>query len=67
MARFAVYKKQTLSEEEVNQKKKNDNNDTNYYLRLEIEEDKILKSWKIPSRTGEQSQAIMYGQDLPFL
>ena len=65
MPRFAVYKKQTLSKEEQQK------NDTDYYLRLEIEEAKILKSWKIlqsiPCETGDQSQAIMYRQDLPSM
>ncbi|MDQ3969056.1 MAG: hypothetical protein M3275_11760, partial [Thermoproteota archaeon] len=64
MPRFALYNQQVLSEEEQQ-------NSTNYYLRLEIEEGKILKSWKIlqsmPSEPGDQSQAIMYRQDLPAM
>jgi bifunctional non-homologous end joining protein LigD len=65
LPRFAVYKQQTLPEEEQQK------NNTNYYLRLEIEEPKILKSWKIlqsmPSEPGDQSQATMYQQDLPSM
>jgi hypothetical protein len=45
LARFAVYKQQILSEEEEQQQQQKRN--TDYYLRLEIEEAKILKSWKI--------------------
>jgi bifunctional non-homologous end joining protein LigD len=72
LPRFAVYKQQTLSEEdEEQQKKKKKNNNIDYYLRLEIEEAKTLKSWKIlqsiPSEAGDQSQAIMYTQDLPSM
>jgi bifunctional non-homologous end joining protein LigD len=46
-------------------------NNTDYYLRLEIEEAKTLKTWKIlqsmPSEPGDKSQAIMYQQDLPSI
>ena len=64
MPRFAIHKEQMLPEEEEQQ-------NTNYYLRLEIEEASILKSWKIlqsmPSEPGNQSRAIMYQQDLPLI
>jgi bifunctional non-homologous end joining protein LigD len=64
MPRFAIHKEQMLSEEEQQQ-------NTNYYLRLEIEEASVLKSWKIlqsiPSGPGNQSRAIMYQQDLPLI
>jgi hypothetical protein len=69
LPRFAVYKQQTLAEEE--DKEQQQNNNTDYYLRLEIEEAKSLKSWKIlqsiPSEEGDRSQAIMYRQDLPSI
>ncbi|MDQ4012933.1 MAG: hypothetical protein M3146_04320 [Thermoproteota archaeon] len=69
MARFAVYKQQTLSEEDDEQQE--NKNNTDYYLRLEIEEAKTLKTWKIlhsmPCEPGDQSQAIMYQQDLPSI
>ena len=69
MPRFAVYKQQILSEEDEKQQKNKNNID--YYLRLEIEEAKTLKSWKIlqgiPSEAGDQSQAVMYTQDLPSM
>ncbi len=68
MPRFAVYKQQILSEEDEKQQKNKNNID--YYLRLEIEEAKTLKSWKIlqgiPSEAGDQSQAVMY-KDLPSM
>jgi bifunctional non-homologous end joining protein LigD len=72
LPRFAVYKQQALSEEdEEQQQHKKKNNNTDYYLRIEIEEAKTLKSWKIlqsiPSETGDQSQAIFYPQDLPSM
>src|ERR671931_401632 len=64
MPRFAIHKQQILSEEEQN-------NNTNYHLRLEIEEASILKSWKIlqsiPSESGNKSRAIIYQQDLPLM
>ena len=57
MPRFAVYKQQILSEEDEEQQKKKKNNNIDYYLRLEIEEAKTLKSWKIlqsiPSEAGD--------------
>jgi bifunctional non-homologous end joining protein LigD len=63
MPRFAIHKQQILSEEELNS--------TSYHLRLEIEEAKVLRSWKIhqsiPSEPGDQSKAIMYQQDLPLM
>jgi bifunctional non-homologous end joining protein LigD len=62
MPRFAIHKQQILSEEEQN--------NTNYHLRLEIEEASILKSWKIlqiPSESGNKSRAIIYQQDLPLM
>jgi bifunctional non-homologous end joining protein LigD len=69
LARFAVYKQQTLTEQEDEQQE--NKNNTDYYLRLEIEEAKTLKTWKIlqsmPSEPGDQSQAIMYQQDLPSI
>src|ERR671923_107675 len=63
MPRFAIHKQQILSEDELN--------NTTYYLRLEIEEAKVLRSWKIhqsiPSEPGYQSKAVMYQQDLPLV
>jgi hypothetical protein len=58
-------KEQTLSrEEELEKQQLLQKENTNYYLRVEIDEAKILKSWKIlqkiPSETKHQSEAIMY-------
>ncbi|MFL6487462.1 MAG: DNA ligase D [Nitrososphaera sp.] len=71
MSRFAIFEEQTLSREEELEQQQLQKENINYYLRLEIDEAKILRSWKIlqkiPSETKHQSEAIMYQQDLPSI